>query len=143
MANRLITSVLGFGIVVAAISGCSVMPREATVKINAEPVAKPTLVLPPADVLSLKPIQWRVITEGNAAETLGNSMSTGAPVLFAITAEDYAKLSQNISSIRLYIQQQQAVIAGYKQYYQQADQSIDSANNKIITLIKQWRGEQQ
>jgi hypothetical protein len=119
------------------------MPREATVKINAEPVAKPTLVLPPADVLSLKPIQWRVITEGNAAETLGNSMSTGAPVLFAITAEDYAKLSQNISSIRLYIQQQQAVIAGYKQYYQQADQSIDSANNKIITLIKQWRGEQQ
>lgn len=130
MANRLIVSVLGCLIVISLISGCSSAPRR--IEVSAKPVEKPALVLPKADELNMKKVEWMILTKENFHEQYAKLKLTGRSIaFFAVVDEGYENLGLNISSIRSYIQQQQSIIAAYEAYYKASEKAIDTANNQI------------
>jgi len=131
---RSIKNVLGYGLVLAAlltISGCSsTMPQR--IEVSAKPIDKPELVLPDADGLRMKEVEWVLLTPENFEEKLKDFEKSGRPIVFfALTDEGYENISMNFSSIRAYIQQQQAIIAAYENYYKNANEALDAANSEI------------
>jgi hypothetical protein len=80
----------------------------------------------------MKRVEWVILTEKNFSEQLAKlKASNQAVAFFAIVDEGYENLALNISSIRSYIQQQQAIIAAYEAYYKASEQAIDAANTQI------------
>ena len=106
------------------------MPQR--IEVSAKPVNKPELVLPDADALRMKEVKWVLITPDNFEEKVAEIQKSGRPVVFfALTDAGYENLSMNFSSIRAYIQQQQAIIAAYENYYKNANEALDAANANI------------
>jgi hypothetical protein len=76
--------------------------------------------------VQMLPVNFRVVTR----ETLSSFMEElsrtqgGAPVFIAMTARDYENMSLNLSDLRRYIEQQQAVIV----YYRQMTARLPSSN---------------
>ena len=106
------------------------MPQK--IEVSAKPVDKPELVLPDADGIRMKDVEWVLITPENFEEKVAEIEATGRPVVFfALTDEGYENISMNFSSIRAYIQQQQAIIAAYENYYKSANEALDAANSNI------------
>ena len=96
--------------------------------IIAKPIEKPDLVLPPVDELRMREVKWYVINEDNVDQVMAELDSQGIPVgLYALTGKGYANLGQNFSDIRAMIQQQQAIIVAYENYYKQAEEALDGA----------------
>lgn len=131
MAHHLIKNVLGYGLVLALLSGCaSQMPQK--IEVSAKPVDKPELVLPAPEILRMKEVKWVLLTPDNFDEKVADIEATGRPVVFfALTDEGYENISMNFSSIRAYIQQQKAIIAAYDNYYKNANEALDAANSNI------------
>jgi hypothetical protein len=143
MANRLITSVLGFGLVTLLISGCST-PMPQRIEVSAKPVDKPELVLPNADALRMREVDWTIITPENFEEKIEEIKKTGRPVVFfALTDKGYENLGLNFSDIRAYIQQQKAIIAAYENYYKNANEALDKANANIDGAKQQVEAQQK
>lgn len=89
---------------------------------------KPQLVLPPVDELRLRPVEWVVINQENIEEKLAELTANGQPLaMFVLTGDGYENLGLNFSDIRALIQQQQAIIIAYENYYQAAEQKLDNA----------------
>jgi len=129
--TNLIKNVLGFGLVLAILSGCSSTPVQR-IEVSAKPIDKPELVLPNADVLRMKDVEWILITPENFEEKVAELSKNGRPVVFfALTDKGYENLSLNFSSIRAFIQQQKAIIVAYENYYKNANEALDSANAEI------------
>jgi hypothetical protein len=53
--------------------------------------------------------------------------------MFVLTGEGYENLGLNFSDIRALVQQQQAIIVAYENYYQAAEVALDEANVAIET----------
>ena len=143
---RSIKNVLGYGLALAAllaISGCtSSMPQR--IEVSAKPIDKPELVLPNADGLRMKEVEWVLLTPENFEEKLKDFEKSGRPVVFfALTDEGYENISMNFSSIRAYIQQQQAIIAAYENYYKNANEALDAANSEIDGVKSDVDAQQQ
>lgn len=131
MAGRLIRNVLGFGLAAILISGCAA-PMPQRIEVSASPVDKPELVLPNADVLRMRDVDWILLTPENFEEKVAEIEATGRPVVFfALTDEGYENLSMNFSDVRAFIQQQRAIIAAYENYYKESEQAIEEANKNI------------
>lgn len=124
--KTLIVAILGL----ALLAGCSTTPRQ--IEISAKPIEKPKLVLPPADELRLKDLTWVVINEENAQEVWDKlKKDRKDPVLIGLTDDGYEILAMNISDIMKLLQQQKAIIAAYKAYYEESEQALEDANNQI------------
>ena len=124
--KTLIVAILGL----ALLAGCSSTPRQ--IEISAKPIEKPKLVLPPADELRLKDLTWVVINEENAQEVWDKlKKDRKDPVLIGLTDDGYEILAMNISDIMKLLQQQKAIIAAYKAYYEESEQALEDANNQI------------
>lgn len=81
-------------------------------------VEKPKFVPPAISPANQAPFEWVVITKDNMQEKLAELEKTeGVVVLFALTPQGYQNLSMNVSELRRYIQQQNAVIAAMRKYY--------------------------
>jgi formyltetrahydrofolate synthetase len=142
MANRLIVNVLGCLIAISLISGCGSAPKR--IEVSAKPVEKPALVLPKADELNMRKVEWVIITEQNFEEQFAKLKASGRSVaFFAIVDQGYENLGTNISSIRSYIQQQQAIIAAYEAYYKASEKAIDTANTQIEGAKSQVEQQQK
>ena len=136
MVKRSIVNVLGCLIAITLISGCSTVPQR--IELSASPVDKPKLVLPEADELYLRRVEWSVINASNFKEKLlGLGADGHSPVFFAITDDGYENLSLNLSDIRAYVHQQQSIINAYKRYYEASDKAIDDANAVIVDANRQ------
>lgn len=85
MPKNLILSVLGCGI----ISGCASFSDQETTKEK--------IVLPNADVLILRKIEWEVTPSENGAK-------------FSLDSKGYENLGLNLSDIIRYIEQQNTII---------------------------------
>ena len=112
-------SVLGFGLALMLLSSCSTTPAETVppVRITTTPVERPAPILPTVDAISMRPVQWIVITRDTVDAVFERLEATGEPIaLFALTDEGYENLSLNISDIRQLVQQQRAVIIAYENY---------------------------
>ena len=97
-----------------------------------EPIKKPDLNLPPVDRLELRDVEWVVINEGNVEAVIARlKASDGAFAVYALTGEGYGNLGLNFSDIRAMVQQQQAIIAAYENYYKSAERAIDE-HNKLV-----------
>jgi hypothetical protein len=147
VVQRSIANVLGFGLIALLISGCSTPVKR--IEVSTTPVERPKLELPKADELNLKEIDWIVVTEDNYEEVFDKIKSSGRPVaLFALTDQGYENISVNFSAIRSYIQQQQAIIIAYKNYYEKSEEALDKANETIDNVksdvdAQQTENEQQ
>lgn len=74
----------------------------------------------------MKSVDWTIVTPENAKEELEELLSTGQPVsLFALTSDGYTALSLNMAQLLELISQQNAVIAAYKGYYDNAEEQFD------------------
>ena len=130
MEKRLIVNVLGCLILSLSLIGCSSLKRQLpeVVEIKTKPVKRPELVLPNADQIDQRDITWVVITPNNHSKVFDNLKKTGDDLaLFGLTGDDYGKLGLNISDIRMYIGQQQAIIQAYKNYYIESEKTMDKA----------------
>ena len=108
--------------------GCSTTKE---LNITTKPIEKPALVLPNVDQLNLTEVEWFVINEENV-DIIWQRLSDDKKdiVLFGLTDDGYEKLSLNMSDIMTLIQQQQAIIGAYKNYYENAEQAIDNKNEE-------------
>lgn len=65
-------------------------------------------------------------------EKLAELTAGGAPLgLFVLTGDGYENLGLNFSDIRALVQQQQAIIMAYENYYVATEAAIDAANKNI------------
>jgi hypothetical protein len=95
-------------------------------------VPKPELVLPQADELFFRPVEWILVTPENYQETFDRLSEKGSPmVLFGLTDSGYEALATNLSSLRAFVQQQQIIIAAYESYYKESESALDAANAEI------------
>lgn len=134
MAVRSTASVLGFLILSLSVSGCALLtPKPREIEISTKPVEKPRLELPKADQVRMRGVEWVVITKDNYKEVFEKLAKSGRPVaVFGLTDQGYANLGLNLSDIRAYVQQQQAIIAAYERYYKEADEKL----NEAVTVDK-------
>ena len=117
------------------------MPQR--IEVSAKPVDKPELVLPNPEGIRMKDVEWVLITPDNFEEKVAEIEATGRPVVFfALTDEGYENISMNFSSIRAYIQQQQAIIAAYENYYKNANEALDAANSNIEGAAQEVEAQQ-
>ena len=117
-------------IALALLAGCTAKPR--VIEISSKPISKPELILPPAQQLNLKEVEWVVINEENAAEVFAKLKEDKKdPVLIGLTDDGYEVLSLNYSDIMAYIQQQNAIIKAYENYYVLSEEALDEANQEI------------
>ena len=112
------------------LSACSTPPR--VIEISAKPIEKPKLILPPADELRLKEVEWIIITEENAEEVFKKLQEDRKdPMLIGLSDDGYEILALNYSDIMAYIQQQNAIIKAYRNYYEESEKALDNANEEL------------
>ena len=103
---------------VVILAGCSTTAQK--IEVSAKPIEKPKLVVPDASVLNLKKVEWIVINEDNVQEVWKRiSDDKKDIVLFGLTDDGYETLTLNLSDLMAHIQQQQAIIIAYKNYYEE------------------------
>ena len=111
---------------IISLAACSTKPQQ--IEISAKPIEKPTLTLPPVDELNMRKVEWIVLNEANVESVIAKLQAEGkAFALYALTGDGYGNLGLNFSDIRALVQQQQAIIAAYEGYYQQAEEAMDNA----------------
>lgn len=126
MAKTLTVSVLGFLILSILASGCSLNSQPREIQVSSTAVERTQLVLPRADEIRLRGIEWIVITPDNIDEVFNRAKEAGRPVVFfALTDKGYEDLGLNISDIRAYMQQQKTIMAAYEDYYEQTQETLD------------------
>tara|TARA_Y100000389_G_C17470584_1_gene530196 strand:+ start:3527 stop:3760 length:234 start_codon:yes stop_codon:yes gene_type:complete len=73
-------------------------------------------------------VDWVVINQDNIDEKIQQLTKNGKPLaMFVLTGDGYSNLGLNFSDIRALVQQQQAIIVAYEEYYQQAEETLDNA----------------
>ena len=116
-------------IVALALAGCATTePTTAVVTVE-----RPKLSLPTVDHLSMRDIEWHVLSKnakpgqpGSADEAFRKSNSAS---LFALSAKDYEDISVNTANLLKVIKQYQSQIRAYNQYYQQEEQQSKEQGN--------------
>lgn len=96
------------------LAACSSTPVAPPAKIitETEYVAPPKPILPKVDPLSLKDVEFVVITPDNIDEIWANLENDQA--LIAITPDGYEKIASNLNDLRSYIAQQKQIILVYE-----------------------------
>ena len=111
-----IGNVLGFGLVLMLLSSCG-LSNISPIQITSRPAERPPLTLPPVDTLTMRPVEWTIVTTDNIDEVFAQLEANGQNLaLFALTDEGYENLGLNFSDIRQLVQQQQAIIIAYDNY---------------------------
>ena len=103
-----------------ALSGCSTNPPKVAIQVK--PAERVPLNLPSVDTINQKEVKWIIVTPENVDDVfhkLSKESVDGA--VFGLTDTGYENLSLNIAAIRKLVQQQQAIIIAYEQYYKNQD----------------------
>ena len=80
-------------------------------------------------------MEWIVINEANLDEKIAELTAGGQPLgIFVLTGDGYENLGLNFSDIRALVQQQQAIIVAYENYYKASTEAIDAANEQINNI---------
>jgi hypothetical protein len=81
-------------------------------------IEKPELMVPSVSPAEQYSVEWHVITKENVLPLIDEFERNGQQfVLFAVTPAGYQNLSLNMAEIRRYIEQQNAVVLAYRDYY--------------------------
>jgi hypothetical protein len=80
----------------------------------------------------MRKVEWIVINSDNVDEVMAELDAKGqAFALYALTGDGYGDLGLNFSDIRALVQQQQAIIVAYENYYKQSERVINEHNNSL------------
>ena len=112
----------GYGLIALTslflLSACGSTPEIEPIRpveVRTVQIPRPAPIVPSVDQIQLRDVKWIIITPENVDEVFA-SMS-GEMVLFAVTTSGYEALALNLSDVRSMIQQQQKIIALYKNSY--------------------------
>ena len=129
-AEFILYSILGCLTLLIVLSACSAPYEE--IKVTTTPVDKPILTLPPVDELNLRGVEWHVITRDNFEEKVREFEERGIPVaFFAVSGDGYEALSLNLNDLRSQVEQLNAIIVAYENYYQASNSALDRANQQL------------
>tara|TARA_B110000858_G_scaffold135983_1_gene154599 strand:+ start:6195 stop:6434 length:240 start_codon:yes stop_codon:yes gene_type:complete len=79
----------------------------------------------------MRRVHWIVINKDNVDEELAKLEEQSIPTgLYSLTGEGYENLGLNFSDIRALVQQQQAIIVAYQNYYVAAEETLDTVAAK-------------
>jgi hypothetical protein len=99
-------------------------------EIRTRPATTVELILPNADPIRTRPVEWIIITEENYEEIFQRLKDNRRePVLIGLTDRGYENLSLNLNDLRTFIQQQNAIILAYRNYYVRSQSVI---NNSVV-----------
>lgn len=130
MVQNSIVNVLGCLTLLFVLSACSKPVQE--LEVSTTPVDKPTLTLPPVDELNLRTVEWHVITPENFEEKIREFEERGIPIaFFAVSGDGYEALSLNLNDLRSQVEQLNAIIIAYENYYQASNKALDRANSQL------------
>ena len=74
---------------------------------------------------------WIIVTQDNVDQVWADlKKKKFSVVIFGLTDKGYEDLSVSIAKIKKLVQQQRAVIAAYKNYYDQQNKAIDEQKKK-------------
>ena len=97
------------------LGACSMLPKTIEKPVLYE---KPELFLPSPKPTEQLGVEWQVITSENLPALIKEAEAKGQPlVLFGLTPLGYQNLAMNMADLRRYIEQQNAIIYSYKEYY--------------------------
>lgn len=102
------------------LAGCAnkAQPVLNNIEVRTVQVTKPAPIVPQTDQLSLKPVEWIIVTPDNVDSVFEKIKKSGSePVMFALSVKGYENISMNINDIRSFLQQQQQTIAIYKKQF--------------------------
>jgi len=103
---------------VFALQGCTLTPKKGK-PVVVQPVERVDIEgLPQIKPFQSLEVEWTILTAENYGEVfyeLEKNNIDGA--IFGLTDTGYENLSKNIAALRKLIQQQQAVITAYENYY--------------------------
>jgi hypothetical protein len=130
MARKTITGVKMKSYILFAsalfLAACGSTPEP--IQISTTPVQRPELVLPAADPVRMRDVNWVIITRENYESVFGELVAAGDnAVLIGLTDRGYENLSLNLNDLRTYIQQQNAIILAYRNYYIRSQSALDGA----------------
>jgi hypothetical protein len=110
--------VLTLALSVFALQGCTLTPKKGK-PVVVQPVERVDIEgLPQIKPFQSLEVEWTILTAENYGEVfyeLEKNNIDGA--IFGLTDTGYENLSKNIAALRKLIQQQQAVITAYENYY--------------------------
>jgi len=130
MVKNLTKNALGCLTLLFALSACGETTEK--IKISTTPVDKPRLSLPAVDELNLKTVEWHVITPDNFEGKIKEFEERGIPIaFFAVSGEGYKALSLNLNDLRSQVEQLNAIIVAYENYYQASNRALNQANNQL------------
>ena len=133
MVNNLTVNALGCIVLVLILSACSSTPA-IPINVTSSPIERPELILPTADNIKVRKVDWTVITPENSQSIFSEVAKTGKPAtFFALSDKGYESLALNLNDFRTYIQQQKSIISAYENYYKQSTEALDLANQTIKT----------
>lgn len=93
--------------------------------------------MPETKTLNMRNVDFIVMTRENVEEEFAKLEKDGkAIVIFGLDAEDYEKLSFNIADILELLDQQQSVIVAYREYYEEADKTLEEINSQSEVEIE-------
>jgi len=117
------------------LTSCGSVPKSVT--YTPKPVERPELILPETKTLNMRNVDFIVMTRENVEEEFAKLEKDGkAIVIFGLDAEDYEKLSFNIADILELLDQQQSVIVAYREYYEEADKTLEEINSQSEVEIE-------
>ncbi|MDB9980528.1 hypothetical protein OAD61_00300 [bacterium] len=93
------------------------MQPPAKIVTQTEYVTPPAPIVPKPDPLSLRDVEFIVITPENIDEVFANLKND--QVLFAVTTKGYEDLALNLSDVRAYINQQKGIIILYQNVWKE------------------------
>jgi len=99
------------------LTACSSIP--GIINVDSTPAEKPTLTLPEVDTFTQRGVKWIIVTPDNVNNVFKDLEESNTDVvLFALTDSGYENLTLNVADTIKLLQQQRAIIAAYKQYYE-------------------------
>lgn len=114
MVKGLTASVLGFSTLLFLASCSKPSAPIETVKVVTQEVLPPKPVVPKVDVLTMREVEWLIVTPDNVDEIFAKME---VKVLFALTTDGYEAVSLNLSDVRKLIDQKNKIIVLYEKQW--------------------------
>lgn len=103
------------------------------IKIETVQVSKTPLNLSYPNPIHLSPVEWVVITPGNATEVFEKLKTEKTDeVLFGLSDDAYKNLSVNMAIIKKYIIEIKTLLNSYKDYYENPEELEESSDTNLV-----------
>ena len=123
MINQ-VKNILLLGLLAVFLTSCGSSVQE--IQVTTVEVSKTPLNIPNPDPLSMRDVEWIIVTKDNAMELFEQLKSDGGEYsVFAVTDTGYEALQINYANIRNILAEQRQIIISYKEYYEAVDKEVE------------------